>query len=112
MGNPQTHTCNTCGYEWLHGFSGRHNCAEYLTETVQSLTTQLRKVEKERDGLRDKYRSKCGELITAKTDRDRYKELLAQMVRLQNSPPTGWVMGNLKIAIAQAAKLLEGKEDG
>lgn len=38
--NPTTHTCD-CGYTWLHGQDGSHNCSGYYRKTIADLHAAL-----------------------------------------------------------------------
>ena len=42
---PKDHECCTCGYKWLHGLSGSHDCAYHMAVTI-------RKMQSERDKLK------------------------------------------------------------
>ena len=42
MNNPETHTCPTCGYVWLHGKNGSHNCDVLLIDRIEKLESALR----------------------------------------------------------------------
>lgn len=53
MSTPETHTCHTCGYQWSHGLSGDHRCADYLSKTVADLRAELAALTKERDALKE-----------------------------------------------------------
>lgn len=41
--NPKTHTCGMCGYEWLHGQHGGHDCATRLKAQRDELLAGLQK---------------------------------------------------------------------
>ena len=41
MSNPETHECPTCGYVWLHGKNGSHNCNVLLLARIEDLETSL-----------------------------------------------------------------------
>lgn len=38
MNTPAHHTCCTCGYTWLHGQDGSHNCSSILSTQLQALS--------------------------------------------------------------------------
>ena len=45
MSNPETHTCPTCGYIWLHGRDGSHNCDVLLLDRIENLQLELNRAQ-------------------------------------------------------------------
>jgi len=45
MSNPETHTCPTCGYVWLHGKNGSHNCNVLLLDRIGNLRLELNRLQ-------------------------------------------------------------------
>ena len=45
MSNPETHTCPTCGYVWLHGRDGSHNCDVLLLDRIENLESELNRAQ-------------------------------------------------------------------
>ena len=41
MGNPEFHTCTTCGHVWKHGVHGGHDCKGRLVEQNNELIAQV-----------------------------------------------------------------------
>ena len=43
MSNPETHMCPTCGYVWIHGKNGSHNCNVLLLARIENLELELKR---------------------------------------------------------------------
>ncbi len=46
-------TCNTCGWQWVRGHNGNHNCTPLLSEKIASLQKENEKLSQSAKDLRE-----------------------------------------------------------